>query len=413
MYLIKRLNKSGGIRKYDVCLRIHDGRQMKFPGDRNLHRAEELGRKIEMLVRAKLYGELPPVGLTPWIDNMPRKLAKRLTTLGLIDRRRVEQNQPVSVHIDSFKEALSSRRSNTLRYATQTAGRLRTVCKLMGADTIKDITEDQLNRALSKMAVSAGVRKGGPLSAKTRREYIFAVKLLLGWAVDNGLASNNPLARMRAPGARENPVLKRRHFTLDEFRKLMRHLDTFQRYAEQTSKWTSFDRKLIYWTAVKTGLRFSELKSLRRTNLQLDVKPATVMIEAGFAKNRTEWKIPIPSDLAAALRDYTARLHPAAPVFPIPQHPTAIKFYFRDLVGAGISRKTGAETLDFHSLRHTAITWWLAVDRLSLKEVQFLARLKTLALVERYSQYYRPDQFPHLDASPSLISKLSNRKNAG
>ena len=75
----------------------------------------------------------------------------------------------------------------------------------------------------------------------------------------------------------------------------------------------------------------------------------------------------------------------------------------RDLDGAGIAHRweTG-EVVDFHTFRSTTITWWLDVYELPQKRVQVLARLKTLALVARYSRRFRMENFDWLSKAPRL-----------
>ena len=43
----------GAKRKWDVRLRIHDGRIVKIPGDRDRTIARRIGERVEMLVKAK------------------------------------------------------------------------------------------------------------------------------------------------------------------------------------------------------------------------------------------------------------------------------------------------------------------------------------------------------------------------
>jgi hypothetical protein len=74
------------------------------------------------------------------------------------------------------------------------------------------------------------------------------------------------------------------------------------------------------------------------------------------------------------------------------------------LEGAGIPwQLPGGEVVDFHTLRSTCITWWLIHDRLTPKEVQVLARLKTLALVQNYSRNFRIEDFGWLNDGPKLV----------
>ena len=47
--------------------------------------------------------------------------------------------------------------------------------------------------------------------------------------------------------------------------------------------------------------------------------------------------------------------------------------------------------------------WWLTVDRRSPKEVQVLARLKTLALVQNYSRNFRIEDWDWLNKGPTLV----------
>jgi len=75
--------KESGRFKWTIRLPIHDGRIVKFPGDRSKQCAQELGMKIEMLVQAKQRGEFPPACLAAWIANTP--LAKRLKKVGLLE----------------------------------------------------------------------------------------------------------------------------------------------------------------------------------------------------------------------------------------------------------------------------------------------------------------------------------------
>ena len=68
----------------------------------------------------------------------------------------------------------------------------------------------------------------------------------------------------------------------------------------------------------------------------------------------------------------------------------------RDLLGAGIAIEyprgdDHKETIDFHTLRSTAITLWLVDSNRTQLEVARLAGLKTTQLVERYSRGFRLD----------------------
>lgn len=227
-----------------------------------------------------------------------------------------------------------------------------------------------------------------------------------------GVARENPFEHVQPPGQYENVEYERQPLTVAQFQKLMKHLDTFERYRGQKARWTACDRKMIYWTAVKTAYRQGEMMALRRANLYLDEKPAVICLKARFTKNKTDGEVPIPADLAKALKKYVEGLEPNDRVFPFPKTSGSIvDMLRRDLTGAGVPWKlpTG-EVVDYHTLRTTAITWWLDVDGLRPKRVQVLARLKTLALVQNYSRNLRIEDFGWLNRGPKLVRRQPRRK---
>ena len=146
---------------------------------------------------------------------------------------------------------------------------------------------------------------------------------------------------------------------------------------------------MIYWTAVKTACRKTELSRLRVANLHLNAKPPCISIKARAAKNRTAGDVPIPDDFSAitVLRKYVKDrgLEPQDRLCPFPATSRGVLgMSRRDLKAAGsLTKLTTGEVVDFHALRSTANAWWLDVDGLSAKWVQILARLKTLALVRQ------------------------------
>jgi integrase len=390
--------------KWDIRGKIHDGRLVRFPGDRDHDTADRLRMKIEALIRAKINGEPPPPELNTWINQMPAKLAARLVKEGLIDLRRVERGKPVNDQIDLFEGVVANRKSNSKKHAGQQASKVKKVCKALNVRVFTELNEDDVLKALKDMS----------MSTSTRRSYIIAMKDFAKWMVRTKRAAENPFLNMKAPGQYENVEYERQPLTVAQFQKLMKHLDTFERYRGQKSRWTAYDRKMIYWTAVRTAYRQSEMKALRRANLYLDEKPAVICLKARFTKNKTDGEVPIPADLAKALKKYVAGLEPNDRVFPFPRTSGSIvDMLRRDLTGAGVPWKlpTG-EVVDYHTLRTTAITWWLDVDGLTPKRVQVLARLKTLALVQNYSRNLRIEDFGWLNKGPKLAN-LRPKKRAG
>jgi integrase len=395
MHLIKptsSLNKQ----KWDIRVRNHDGRVVKIPGDRDKQTARRIGERVEMLIRARQQGDAPPPELRAWIEGMPQSLADRLIELGLLHQRQLERAKPLEEHINTYGKIVAGRRSNKARHSSQQENKVRRVCEGVGATKFSELTARGLLDFLSTLKIATSTRRG----------YIIAMKDFGYEMIRLGVAVENPYEWVDAPGAYENPEYERQPLTVEQFRSLMKYMSSFVRYKGQNARWTAHDRKMLYWTAVRTGYRQSELRALRKLNLHLDGKPAVISLKAKDAKNKTAGEVPIPSDLAAALKKYAAQLEPEDRVFPMPiTSGSIVDMFRRDLKGAGIEwRLPGGEVIDFHALRSTAITWWLDEDGLSPKRVQILARLKTLALVQRYSRNLRIEDLGWLDKGPKLVS---------
>jgi hypothetical protein len=242
MHLIK---PSGSKKKWDIRIKIHDGRTLKFAGDRDRQQAKRIGMKIECLVRAKTNGEGAPVELAAWIDNMPESLATRLTAVGLLDRRRIEQVRPIQDHIDQFKTELSQRGKSTIKYIKSRQLMVRRICDEIGAKFFTDLTVQRVQQAIYDLKSSE----------KTRSHYIDAIKDFCKWMVRAERTTSDPLVNLRRLRVLV-PSYERRPLTVEEFRKLLAYLDKTPRYPHQRFHWTAYDRKLLYWTAVKTGFEF-------------------------------------------------------------------------------------------------------------------------------------------------------------
>lgn len=408
MFLVK---PSGKKKKWDIRFRM-DGRTFKVPGDRDKHATNRIAERLKMLVAAKQNGDLPPSELSQWMANMPQSLAERLSELGLLDQRRREQRRPLLEHIKDFQAIVAARRSNTEDHAKSQAGRVRRLVTAMEVTHFSEITADGIT--LGAKVLEHG---GKSVSVATRHHHLRAMKNFCRWMVASKRALQNPAEHVELPSPDEDPQIERRPLTVAEFQALMAYLTTFERYPHQLSKWTAADRRLVYWLAVKTGFRKNELATLRRADFQLDSKPPRVVVQARHAKSGEKASVPIPNDLAASLGAYTDHMHPEAQVFRFPTccH-SVVDILRRDLRGAGITwneDKDSAETIDFHTLRSTAITWWLTEDRLHPKAVQQLARVTSLALVERYSRNWVMKDYSWLNKGKVLdVAPVKKAKSA-
>jgi integrase len=123
-------------------------------------------------------------------------------------------------------------------------------------------------------------------------------------------------------------------------------------------------RALLYEVALTTGLRWSELRSVKVKDLSLDSRPPTIHVGAENTKNGDEAVQPIPPHVASKLKDHTAFRMPEADVFDmwIDKGAEMVKW---DLEGTRDKEKNmkpipykddQGRIADFHSLRHAFCT---------------------------------------------------------
>lgn len=409
MYLVAPTGKK---LKWDIRFRNHDGRVVRVPGDRSHDDAKRTGDRIEMLVKAKLAGDPPPAELSTWIANMDEGLGERLVTLGLIAERHRARHTALADWIDPWVQVIQGRNPESQRHAPQQGNKVRRIITAIKARALHDLDADLVTETINGFKTE-GCKEPTLLATASRRGYGVAIKDFAAWLARK-LKVEDPLVHMAVPGQYENPQYERQPLSVTQFKSLLAYLDTFDRYPGQKSRWTAYARKLIYWTAVKTGYREGELGKLRRWNPYLDEQPAVVSLKTRDTKNKTKGEVPIPRDLTTALKKYVADLEPEDKVFPFPGTVGSIvDMLRRDLDGAGIPWKhPGGEIVDFHTLRSTANTWWLEEDGLTPKRVQILARLKTLALVATYSRNMRLEDYGWLDKGPRLATRSKKKRSA-
>lgn len=100
----------------------------------------------------------------------------------------------------------------------------------------------------------------------------------------------------------------RRALTAEEYRKLIEAATKGERIYGMDGP----DRAMLYRVTLETGLRWSELRSLTRGDLDLDGNPATVTVRAAYSKHRRDDTLPLRPELVGDLRDYFAARLPQA-----------------------------------------------------------------------------------------------------
>lgn len=208
-------------------------------------------------------------------------------------------------------------------------------------------------------------RAQSSLKAKTLNDLRAALSVFFAWLVEQGFASENLFASVKAVKLPPRDSQFRRSLSFAEMGRLLAVAPPH--------------RRLVYLVAAFTGLRRNEMMNLRWTNLHLDEAAPFVRVPASIAKNRREASLPLVPDVVAALRaQRPADVSPFAFVLRglVPRVPT----FKKDLAAAEIPFADAfGRRVDLHALRVTYGTQ-LTVAGVAPREVMELMRHSALHL---------------------------------
>lgn len=224
-------------------------------------------------------------------------------------------------------------------------------------------------RDIDRIAVETTVRQfktpvGEPISLRTQGSYFTAIKSFTRWLVNLREAlPRDPLAGIKRPNPERDRKRKRRYLLPEEWHWL-----------------SKTPNSVIYETAIATGLRASELRSITANSLQDD----HIYVDGRHTKNGDPAKQYVSRDLLERL----------AKSLPLEIPIRTADLFRQDLQAArelwlvtkpkkkpaGFLEPTHShETLDFHALRHTCGAW-LAIAGVSIKVIQSVMRHSTITL---------------------------------
>lgn len=190
-------------------------------------------------------------------------------------------------------------------------------------------------------------------SGKTLQNYADGLSAFCDWCKDRGYLDYHPLEKLESFDT--TPTSKRRAFTIGEVKQLL--------------QLCSPQRRLLYETAVCTGLRAGELGALRKSHL--DTKRQGLQLEASWTKNRKDGFQQLPIWLVDKLSESSKNKAADAPLLEVPSHPA--RDLDKDLKAAGILKVTSEGKLDFHAFRVAYVSFVFEAGA-SMKEAQTLAR---------------------------------------
>jgi len=405
--------------KWYVEFKDHLGTVRRVPAFTDKKLSEELGRKIEKLVGYRSVNEHPSPELGQWIEGLPASIRRKLTDIGVLDRKRLTASQTLIDHLEDYKAGLRAK-GTTAKQVDMVASRIRKIFDGCGFRFWSDISAHKVETFLADLRKPTE-RDGKTIegiSHQTSNFYLTAVKGFCGWMVRHGRASQNPIAFLKGLNVKLDRRHDRRALTLEELQRLFVAAEV----GPMVLGVSGHERKVIYMTAAGTGFRANELRTLTPEAFDLEANPPTITIEAGYSKHRRRDVQPIRSDLADVLRGWIEGKTAGQPVFTIPDDPA--EMMRRDLQSARdkwIDEVKGEEAkaerersdflryldsaglvADFHSLRHTYVSLIIAGGA-SPRTAMELARHSTPSLTfGRYGHAFLGDLVKSLDNLPDL-----------
>src|SRR5258706_2432790 len=190
------------------------------------------------------------------------------------------------------------------KYVYTTEKRLRKIFDGCGWKVLLDVDADEFNTWRNQKTEVGQLR-----AATTINQYFETLSAFLNWCASKNRVRRNPLLHPNTNkplvGRIEGPkVRKRRALTDDE---VSRVLNAANAYARR-----------VYYFALRTRLRRSEIEDLRWGDIRLTAIPAYIQLRAEATKAGRGDSLPLLSDVAQDLRKYRPEdANDIDPVFPL------------------------------------------------------------------------------------------------
>jgi integrase/recombinase XerC len=147
---------------------------------------------------------------------------------------------------------------------------------------IKQITPSMVRTWLAEL-------KGDEMTAKSINRKISTLKSFFKFQLRQGLVATSPMTTITSP-----KISKRLPSFVEE-----KHLDTLFNHVEFTDDWEGSTKKIVMQLLYNTGMRLSELISLKESQIDYSYKQIKVL-----GKGNKERIIPVNAELLNSLKQY-------------------------------------------------------------------------------------------------------------
>jgi integrase len=271
-------------------------------------------------------------------QNEADAVAARITTREHIDQRHAAATD-FAQWLTRYDDHLKAK-GVTEYHRRACLSRCRAAAAILKIERLGDVTPRAVEAMLDAISTAGA-------SVRTRNDYLVKLSAFLNWALPA-----NPLAKMKPRPTAADSRRPARALTPAEFEALLESTPNPR-------------RQLAYLIAGRTGLRWSEMRKIQWSQIDLDA--GTIIIRAADAKNRREQVIAMPMLLVQRLREIPAKIGPVMP------HPPIRRTWMEDIARAGITHVTDAGQADRRCLRKTFVTH-LALSGVDLRTAQRMAR---------------------------------------
>jgi integrase len=257
---------------------------------------------------------------------------KQMEQSGMIAPETVRNaaQSPLEGHLVQYVADLRAL-NRDVQYVNELENRVRKLIHNCGWKLLRDITADSFQTWRAKQN----------RSPKTLNEYLGSISSFLSWMEKHERIAKNPLKHVQKVQTNGKQVRPRRAFTDEEMRRLVI---------------VAGPRKVLYLTAVLTGLRRSELAELERDDIHFEAAKPFINVRASTTKNHKQAVIALHPDVKDEIALLVQRL-PAGETRIFAHLMPNMDRFRADLKTAGIEfiNAKGLRA-DFHSLRHTLAT---------------------------------------------------------
>ena len=328
-----------------------------------------------------------------------------------------ESHRSIDSHLADYENKLRSA-GRTEKYVKETRRYIYRFATAGSFTTATDINADAVTKFAEEL-------KDKGRSARTIGAHLGAIKGFTRWLAKQHKLPRDPMASIEKPDPQGDRRLERRMLLPDEWHRL----EAATRGGPDRFGISGTERLMLYRTAIQTGLRSNELRSLTRGRLHFEDKPY-ITCKARSTKNRKDARQYIQPELAADLRAHIAKKLPAAPVFRMPDGTDVAAMLRADLADARrqwldeakrdpeeYTRRAESDLLcgenhegevfDFHALRHTCGAW-LARAGAHVKVVQQVMRHSSITLTMDTYGHLFPGQ--EADAVAQMRDMLYGRR---